>query len=103
MSPIPQFRFRRQDTIGAADAQEDSFLDSCFVDTGDLEVLRDCQDPRRIVVGRTGSGKTALLLRLASTEERTIDIKPESLALSYISNSTILRFVSDMGVKLDIF
>jgi hypothetical protein len=98
------FRFRRQDTIGSADAEEDAFfLRECFIETGDLKVLRDCHDPRRIVVGRTGSGKTALLIRLAENQTRTIEIKPESLALSYISNSTILRFISDLGVKLDIF
>ena len=60
-------------------------------------------NPRRIVVGRTGAGKTALLIQLGSNEHRTIEVKPESLALSHVSNSTILRFFSDLGVKLDIF
>ncbi len=78
-------------------------MPACFVDTGDLAVLLDGSDPRRIVLGRTGSGKTALVKRLADTEERAIVIQPESLALSYISNSTILNFISVLGVKLDIF
>jgi len=98
------FRFRRLDSIGAADAEEDKlYLQQCFVETGHDKILRDCSNPRRIILGRTGSGKTALLQRLAETEHRTIEIRPESLALSYISNSTILTFVSDLGVKLDIF
>ena len=99
-----KFRFRKLDNIGAADAQEDQFfLQNCFVDTGDLEVLRKCSDPRRLVLGRTGSGKTALLLKLAEYEDNVIEIKPESLALAYISNSTILGFFTEIGVNLDIF
>ena len=78
-----KFRFRKLDTIGAAAAEEDTaFLEKCFVDTGDLRQLHDSTNPRRIVVGRTGSGKTALLIRLMETEGRAIEVRPESLALS---------------------
>ncbi len=83
--------------------EDSKFLNECFVDTGDLQTLRDCSDPRRIILGRTGVGKTALLTRLSEIEERTISIPPESLALGYISNSTILNFLQQLGVKLDIF
>lgn len=104
MAKLDKFRFRRLDNIGVADAQEDmKFLQNCFVDTGDLEALRDCKDSKRLVLGRTGSGKTALLIMLAGYEENVIEIKPESLALAYISNSTILSYFAEIGVKLDIF
>jgi hypothetical protein len=100
----PKFRFKRLDNIGAADAEEDkSFLEHCFVDIGDLAALRDCENPQRIILGRTGSGKSALLLRLKDIEPRCIEVRPESLSLAYISNSTILRFFENLGVKLDIF
>ena len=99
-----KFRFRRLDNIGAAAAEEDiDFLKNCFVDTGIMSVLSDCRDPRSVAIGRTGSGKTALLSRLSETEERVIEILPESLSLSYISNSTVLNFFDRLGVKLDIF
>lgn len=99
-----KFRFRKLDTIGAADAEDDNkFLQDCFVDTGITNVLRNCDDPRRIILGRTGSGKTAQLFHLKETEERVITLQPESLALSYISNSTILAFLSKLDVHLDIF
>ena len=99
-----KFRFRRLDNIGAVAAEEDiDFLKNCFVDTGVMRVLSDCRDARSIAIGRTGCGKTALLSRLSETEERVIEILPESLSLSYISNSTVLNFFDRLGVKLDIF
>ena len=99
-----QFLFKTFDNVGVAAAEDDSdFLRECFVDTGHLEVLSNCVDPRSIIVGRTGSGKTALLTMLSDDEERVIEVQPESLALSYISNSTILQFFERLGVKLDIF
>jgi hypothetical protein len=99
-----KFSFRKNDSIGAADAAEDEqFLRECFVDTGDYDSLLDVDNPRRIILGRTGSGKTALIQRISQDAERSISIQPESLALAYISNSTILQFVLALGVKLDIF
>jgi hypothetical protein len=100
-----KFRFKKHDNIGVSDAEQDqNFLYDCFVDTGDLDVLRDTANPRRIVLGRTGAGKTALLMQFKSEEQdRVISIKPESLALNYISNSNILNFVLDLGVSLDVF
>lgn len=99
-----RFRFRRKDNIGFAAAEDDiAFLQDCFVDTGDLEMLSDCGNPKSVVVGRTGSGKTALLHKLAETEDRAIQILPESLAIRHISNSTILKYFNDLGVNLDIF
>ena len=96
------FRFRKEHTLGAADARDDkNFLNSCFVDTGDLKTLCDCSDARVLLMGRTGAGKSALLDRLAEKEERVIQIQPEALALSYITNSTILRYVTDeLDVRL---
>ena len=99
-----QFVFRRSQTIGAAAAEQDGYyLSRCFVDTGDLDVIGDVEDPRRILVGRTGSGKSALLVRLAEVEEHVLGIEPEALSLTYIANSNVLRFFSNAGVKLDIF
>jgi len=99
-----KFRFRHHDNIGVADAEQDhAFLASCFMDVGDIAILKDCDDPRRIVLGRTGAGKTALLYQFSQEHDNVIEIKPESLALAYISNSTILQFVHGLGVNLNIF
>lgn len=97
------FVFRQHDRIGDPSAELDPFLKECFVDNGNLGILADCQDPRAIVVGRTGSGKSALLCHLKETRDNVIEIEPKSLALGYISNSTILSFFAQIGVKLDLF
>lgn len=100
----PEYVFTRNSSIGSADATEDNkFLTACFIDTGDLQSLRECDNPRRIVVGRTGAGKSALLRQLKEAEEHVIELPPETLSLSYIANSDVLNFFEAAGVKLDIF
>jgi hypothetical protein len=99
-----RFQFRGTDSIGVAEAESDhTFLQDCFVDAGIVDLLLDCDDHRRVVLGRTGSGKTALLNKLVERASTAITVQPESLALAYISNSTILRFVHELGVDLDVF
>ncbi len=100
-----QFKFKRTDHIGAVAAEQDNeFLKNCFIDTGDLSVLADIEDHRQILLGRAGSGKTALIEQLKWTYgDQVIVIEPENLALTYISNSTILQFFSGLGVNLDPF
>ena len=99
-----QFRFTRVDTIGANDAEEDvEFLRDCFIDNGSLNVLTDPHDPRRLLVGRTGVGKTALLVQIADRQDRVMQINPDGLSLEYVTNSDILQFVESLGAKLDLF
>ncbi|WNG19419.1 P-loop ATPase, Sll1717 family [Cystobacter fuscus] len=103
------FKFKSLDIIGCADAIEDQdYLVECFIDTGYLSTLKNIDDSRRIVVGNTGTGKSALLSLLAagsaqSDNAESIEISPESLSLSYISSSPILALVGGLGVKFDIF
>src|SRR5579872_6440689 len=88
-SPPVAGTFRKHASIGAAAAEEDSkFLAECFVDNGDLEPLADCSDRRRIILGRTGAGKSALVQRL-SESSKAIIINPETLSFNYLTNSTI--------------
>ena len=98
-----KFTFRKHASIGAAAAEEDTkFLSDCFIDNGDLDPLLDCSDRRRIVLGRTGAGKSALLKKLVD-ETNAIVINPETLSFNYLTNSTILQFFLEAGVKLDLF
>lgn len=98
------FRFKKGDSIGELDAESDDLLLSeCFVDTGDYNTLTDCGKPQCVVVGRTGSGKSALLKRVIQCEEHVIEIVPENLSLQYICNSDIIKSLEEAGAKLDIF
>ena len=106
MANIPRnlFKFEKHEFIGTEGAEEDQeFLYSCFVDTGDLDVLRNTDHPARIVAGRTGIGKTALLMLLQKKEQHVSWIEPEELSLQYISNSNVISFLEKNGVDLDIF
>ncbi len=105
MSGNGEFRFHKNDTIGAPAAEDDhEFLDECFVDTGDLALLLDNDDRRVIVLGRTGSGKSALVTRMGREHaDRVIMLNPSELALTYISNSTILGYFASLGINLDPF
>jgi hypothetical protein len=98
------FRFRRNDSIGTADAEsDDKYISDCFVETGDLDALLDFASPKRIIVGRTGSGKSALVRKLKEVEENVIELPPQNLSLAYIANSDILKFFEAAGVNLDLF
>lgn len=102
-APPVALAFRAGDKIGLAEAEDDKELFAdCFVDTGALQALQDSKDPRCIVVGRTGVGKTALLDRLASGD-RVVRIEPANLALEFISNSNVLSFFEGLGVNVDVF
>ncbi|WP_199740039.1 P-loop ATPase, Sll1717 family [Acidovorax sp. FJL06] len=99
-----KYTFRRNSHIGAMDAESDNkYLKECFFETGDLQVLQDCSEPKRIVVGRVGAGKSALLGRLLETFPNAIEVKAEDLSLNWISNSDIIQFFENAGVKLDLF
>ena len=105
LSRTERFRFRRTDSIGAAAAEDDGeVLKHCYVDTGDLQLLQDIGDRRRIILGRTGAGKSALLAILEQSRPgRAIKLSTEHLALPYVANSTILNFFGSIGVNLDPF
>jgi hypothetical protein len=96
--------FKQNSDIGAADAESDAlFLDNCFKETGDLAALLDCSDPKCLVLGRTGSGKTALLGRVLKLSEHAVELSPETLSLNYVLNSNVIRFFEEAGVRLETF
>lgn len=90
--------------LGALSAEDDTrFLDSCFVDTIDMQRIGEIYNPKSIVLGRTGAGKSALLLHLEKTQDNVVRINPDSLSLNYISNSTIISFFESLDIDLDVF
>ena len=99
-----EFVFKKNDSIGEAAAEDDKeLLAQCFVDTGDLEVLLDCGNSKRIIVGRTGAGKSALIATIAARKENVIQLSPHALSLNYIANSNVIQFFDEVGVSLSPF
>jgi hypothetical protein len=63
----------------------------------------DTESPASIIVGRTGAGKSATLIRLEQVAYNVVNINPSDLSFKYVENSTILKFFRDAGVNLDVF
>ena len=97
--------YRKHSIIGNPSAEDDDdYLDYCFVNNGDLDVLTDVENPKCIILGRTGSGKSALIRHLtATTKDKVITIDPDALSLNYLSNSTIISYFESLGINLDTF
>jgi hypothetical protein len=101
---VDQFVFRKHDNVGSAAAEHDSqFLDECFVDTGEIDFLLDRKNPKRIIVGRTGAGKTALLYRLKQSGNHVIQLSPHDLSLNFIATNKVIAFFEEAGVNLSPF
>ncbi|HEY8356216.1 MAG TPA: ATPase [Ramlibacter sp.] len=96
--------FRAGTKVGYPSAEDDQeLLFECFIDMGITETLLDLKSPGSVVVGRTGSGKSAALLNIGEKAENCIQIDPADLALGYISNSNVIAFFSGLGVNFDLF
>lgn len=100
---IHRVKFRKNVDIGSIAAENDKFLEKCFLDTGHLGNLAEMKDPKRIILGRTGTGKTAIIRELKRKKWNFVSIDPEALSLQYLSNSTILKYLHKLGVHLELF
>lgn len=109
---MANYKFRKNAIIGNLDAETDSFLNDCFYES---EVFKGIVNfdpsnenpdfPRRVIVGRTGSGKTALLKQIVAHGNVKVHdtIEAENTVFEHINNN---RFVSDLissGIDLRAF
>ena len=99
-----QFAFIKHDAVGSAAAEDDAlFLNESFIDTGELRILLDCSDPKRIIVGRTGTGKSALIYRLSQAHNHVGRLSPHDLSLNFIATNKVITFFEEAGVNLSPF
>ncbi len=90
--------------VGELDAEADSdLLDSCFVDNGQLSSLLDVSSPASVVLGRTGSGKSALLYKISQGVEHSAMLDPNDISIRFLEHSNIIQFFNEIDVKLDLF
>ncbi|MGI9485658.1 MAG: P-loop ATPase, Sll1717 family, partial [Geminicoccaceae bacterium] len=99
-----KFSIKANTSIGCSAAEDDSStLHECFVTTDLLADVLDTSSSKSILLGRTGSGKSAAIMHIKEKETNIIEIEPENLALNYISNSDIISFFEKLGLNLDNF
>ena len=89
--------------IGAAAAEKDQYLSTCFIHTRDYETMVNTDDCKCILVGRTGIGKSALISHLQAQQEHVIDIPPDEMSPLHVCDSDILKFCESAGAGLNMF
>ncbi len=98
------FIYKPNSKIGSLSAEEDQkFLNECFVELPCLEAILDPSDPTSILLGRTGSGKSAIVQRIIATQDNVIELDPEALAFNYVANSSAIQAYGKLGVDFDPF
>lgn len=81
-------------SLGAAAAENDPLLSQGFYENGDYQLIEDRLEIASIMIGRTGSGKSAILHHIQeSFPTRVIDLSPEQLSLDYLSQAGIVQFL----------
>lgn len=98
------FAISRDFTLGVGQAEIDPMLHEAFLDTGAYSAIASIQDRRCFLIGRTGSGKSAVLQRLEEEHDRrVVRIDPEHLSLTYISDLQIINRLYELGIQMDPF
>ncbi|EKN3404560.1 DNA repair protein [Yersinia enterocolitica] len=104
--------FRNNDEIGKLEAESDSYLDSCFYETNIFKGIMNF-DPseknpdftRRIIVGRTGSGKSALLRKILDEGSIKVydKIEAENTIFEHVKNNIFISSLNESGIDLRVF
>lgn len=90
-------------SIGTNAAEfDDDFLLPCFIHYPPVDLCMNVSSRGMIVDGRTGSGKTAILRYISAKATNTVTIDPTEMAISYVTNSDVLRFLQAIGADLDL-
>ena len=106
---MANYIFRKNSQIGNLDAEYDTFLETCFLETSIFSNLLSFENsldfPKRVVIGRTGSGKTALLKQLAENKniKKHSTIEAESTVFEHIKNNVFISSLIEKGIDLRIF
>lgn len=104
--------FRNNDEIGKLEAESDTYLDSCFYETNIFKGIMNF-DPseknpdftKRIIVGRTGSGKSALLKKILDKGSIKVyeKIEAENTIFEHVKNNVFISSLNDSGIDLRVF
>ena len=91
-------------SLGGTNAEADPLLDDAFVDNGSYSRLLSQGDAHWFVVGRTGSGKSAVIRQLEQQHPNQVTrIDPRELAFQHITNLNAIRVLLSLNVRLEPF
>ena len=91
-------------SLGGEQAEADPLLRESFFDTAQYAALSSRDDPKCFVIGRTGSGKSAMLQAIEEEHAgHVIRITPEDLSLPYITGLGAVKHLVDNEVHLSPF
>lgn len=100
---MKEYKFKPNIDLGNPEAELDEFLFKAFVEKEEYGLVKDISSTKTIIIGRTGSGKSALLLKLSKEVDDYKIINPEELSLQHLSNSNIINYFQQLEIKLDLF
>ena len=88
--------------LGGEQAEADPLLEEAFFASSVYEAIASRTDRHCFLIGRTGSGKSAVLQTLEEQcPSRVIRIDPENLSLPYILDLGVVQHLAAMNVHLD--
>jgi len=91
-------------SVGDGTAEYDKeFIDNCFFYHPTYDSLKQRENQKRFVYGRTGVGKSAFLQKIHDTQERSVSLDLSEIALDYLINNDALRFLTELGINLEPF
>lgn len=96
----PTMRF----SLGGEQAEADPLLRDSFFDTAQYEALSSRDDPKCFIIGRTGSGKSAMLKQIEEEHRgHVIRITPDDLSLPYVAGLGAIKHLVENEVHLSPF
>jgi hypothetical protein len=98
-----KFTIKKSSNVGSPDAETDDMLFDVFVNIDNCEEILDTRNQKSVLIGRTGTGKSAIIKYLKKECDNLVEIEPEAMSLRFLSNSTILMYFKGLGVNLHLF
>ncbi|MBA7619156.1 hypothetical protein ES703_26492 [subsurface metagenome] len=97
------FTFKPGFSIGAVDAEHDPLLEECFIATSCYNQISNINDPHCGIIGRSGTGKTAILRLLIKNLPIVAEIRPDALAFQFLSSSEMMMALRNSHIDIDYF